>query len=91
MRIEAYKQIQQVYNTNNNKNIQKAAKAKHRDELQLSELGKDIQTAKQAVANAPDIRGDVTAPIKDRIQNGTYSVNSNSFADKLLKQYNEMR
>lgn len=91
MRIEAYKQIQQVYNTNNNKNIQKATKAKHKDELQLSELGKDIQTAKQAVASVPDIRGDVTAPIKARIQNDTYSVNGNSFADKLLKQYNEMR
>ena len=53
--------------------------------------GKDFQTAKAAVAAAPDIREELTAPIKARIQNGTYGVDNASFAEKLLQKQEEMR
>jgi negative regulator of flagellin synthesis FlgM len=54
-------------------------------------MGKDFQTAKAAVAAAPDIREDLTASIKEKVQNGTYSVDNDTFADKLLKKYEEVR
>ena len=73
MRIEAYTQVQQLYQS------------------QISSQGKDFQTAKAAVAAAPDIREELTAPIKARIQNGTYSVDTASFAEKLLQKQEEMR
>ena len=47
MRIEAYNKVQQLYN---NKNVSKLKKEKTHsfsDQLQISSLGKDIQTAKQ--------------------------------------------
>ena len=91
MRIDAYTQVQQVYNLSKTQKTQKTAKPGIIDRVQISSIGKDIQTAKAAVANAPDIREEVTAPIKERIQNGTYEVGAESFAEKLMAKYNEMR
>ena len=70
---------------------QKTQTASHTDRLQISSQGKDFQTAKAAVAAAPDIREELTAPIKARIQNGTYGVDNASFAEKLLQKQEEMR
>ena len=61
------------------------------DKLQLSSLGKDIQWAKKAVAESSDVREDVVAPIKARIQSGTYEVSADSFADKLIQKFEELR
>ena len=91
MRIEAYNQVQQIYQSQKVNRSQKTGKVASTDRLQISSFGKDIQTAKAAVAGASDIREDVTAPIKARIQSGTYQVSSESFAEKLLKKYEEMR
>lgn len=91
MRIEAYSQIQQLYNTNHTKKVQKPAAAKTSDQLQISSFGKDIQAAKQALANVPDVREEVVAPIKTAIQNGSYEVSSEDFARKIIEKYNEMR
>ncbi len=91
MRIDAYTQVQQVYNVSKATKTQRTAKPGVTDKVQISSVGKDIQTAKAAVAAAPDIREEVTAPIKERIQNGTYEVNTESFAEKLYQKYNEMR
>ena len=88
MRIEAYTQVQKVYDT---KKTAKTQPKSVSDKLQISSIGKDIQTAKQALAAGSDIREDVTAPIKERMKDGTYAVSTDSFADKLLKQYEEMR
>jgi negative regulator of flagellin synthesis FlgM len=89
MRIEAYTQVQQTYNTNKTSKSQKSEKPSLSDQVQISSFGKDIQTAKQAVANSPDIREEITAPLKENIQSGTYSVSGQKFADKLLEKYNE--
>ena len=88
MRIEAYNQVQQIYQTQKTQKTQKTAKTtgSFADNLQISSMGKDIQTAKAAVAGAPDIREDITAPIKASIAAGTYNVSSESFADKLLEK-----
>jgi len=56
MRIGAYAQIQQLYNTKKPNQVQKKPAANFADQVQISSLGKDIQTAKQAIANTPDIR-----------------------------------
>ena len=92
MRIEAYTQVQQLYQSQKVSRTQKTKTASHTDRLQISSSqGKDFQTAKAAVAAAPDIREELTAPIKARIQNGTYGVDNASFAEKLLQKQEEMR
>lgn len=91
MRIEAYNQVQQLYNTKKPGQVKKTSATSFQDQVQISSLGKDIQTAKAAVAASPDVREDVTAPIKASIAAGTYEVSSGSFAEKLLAKYEEMR
>ena len=91
MRIEAYSNVQQLYNTKKTSKAQATARKGFSDQLQISGIGKDLQTAKAAVAGSSDIREDVIAPIKARIQNGTYEVSEESFADKLYAKYAEAR
>ena len=52
---------------------------------------KDYQTAKEAVAACADVREYLTAPIKAKIQEGTYQVDADAFADKLMSKYLEIR
>lgn len=88
MRIEAYTQVQQLYSSKGAQKAGQNKKAGFRDQLQISSKGKDIQTAKQAVANAPDIREEVVAPLKARVAAGTYQVSSDDFANRLFEKYN---
>lgn len=91
MRIEAYTQVQQLYQTKKTTRAEKAVKGSFSDQVQISSMGKDIQTAKNAVANTADIREEITTPIKNAVANGSYQVNEESFAAKLFEKYNEMR
>lgn len=91
MRIEAYTQVQQIYDTKKTAKSRLKGNAGSSDQLQISSFGKDIQSAKQAVAASSDIREDVTAPIKAKLQSGNYEVSTDSFADKLMQKYEEMR
>ena len=91
MRIEAYNQVQQLYQTKKVNQTRKEGNVSRADQVQISSFGKDIQTAKAAVAGSPDIREELTAPIKAQIQSGTYSVDNATFAEKLLQKYEEMR
>ncbi len=93
MRIEAYAQVQQIYNTSKADKSRKSAKANvsEADQLEISSMGRDYQIAKHAVAAAADVREDVTAPLRKSIQAGTYEVSVEKFADKLLNRLEEMR
>ena len=70
MRIEAYTQVQQLYNAKKPVKVQDKAKTAGSDRIQISSIGKDIQIAKNAV--------------------GTYQVSGESFAEKLMKKYEEI-
>ena len=88
MRIDAYAQVQQVYGNKKTHKVQKEAGTTFRDQLQISSKGKDIQLAKTAVANAADIREDVVASLKSKVDAGTYGVSGEQFAQKLFERYN---
>lgn len=91
MRIEAYSQVQQLYKTQKaSRSTATSAAGFSKDQLEISSRGKDIQTAKTALAATPDIREDLTASIKASVQNGDYKVDNSSFAAKLLEKYNAL-
>lgn len=85
MKINPYIQVQQLYNTKKVGETKKANSVGRTDNVVISSIGREIQVAKQAVSNAPDIREDVVAPIRTAVKNGTYEVSEESFADKLWK------
>jgi negative regulator of flagellin synthesis FlgM len=87
MRIEALNQVQQVFGTGKVKHSGQAAEVSRKDNVHISSIGKDIQVAKQAVKDAPDIREELVAPLRERVQNGTYDVSAEDFADKLLAEF----
>ena len=61
-----------------------------RDQLSISQTGYDYQIAKQAVAEASDIREDKVSQLKEQIASNKYSVDAGDFASKLLEQYNAL-
>lgn len=87
MRIDAYNQVSQVYKTGSKIKAQKAAAAKGSDKVEISEFGKVLQTAKQAVQASSDVREDRVAELKAKINSGTYEVSGEAFAEKLLENY----
>ena len=88
MRIDAYAQVQQLYGNKKVNKVQKEAKTTFRDQVEISSKGKDIQIAKTAVANAADVREDVVANLKNKLNAGTYEVSGEQFAQKLFERYN---
>ena len=87
MRIDAFNRVQQLYGQTSTGNLKKEKTRNFSDRLEISNMGKDIQVAKQAVKNSPDIREDVVASIKERLNAGTYQVNTDEFADRLFERY----
>lgn len=87
MRIEAYTQVQQLYNTKKTVKTTKPQNVSPYDKIQISSIGRDFQVAKAAVNSSSDVREDKIAPVKAAIKNGTYHVSGESFAEKLLQEY----
>ena len=91
MRIEAYNQVAQIYkNSKTTKAQSSRGTTAGRDEVTISRTGYDYQIAKQAVAEASDIREDKVAELKTRVDSGNYKVDAGDFASKLLEKYNEL-
>ena len=92
MRIEAYNQIASIYKTSKTGKVQQPyGVSTGRDEVQISQLGRDYQIAKQAVAEASDIREDKVAEMKSKYESNDYQVDTGDFASMLLAKYNEMK
>ena len=90
MRIDAYNQVAQLYGVQSNFKTQNTSSVSApRDQVSISQAGRDYQVAKTAVSQASDIREDKVAQLKSMIDAGTYSVEPGDFASKLLEKYNK--
>ena len=83
--------VLQVYKTNKVDNkkpiIETVSTSNKKDQVQISKEAMDFQTILKSVKqlnNLPDIREDVIGPIKEKLDSGTYSVDSKSVADKMM-------
>lgn len=84
MRIDAFNQVTQLYKTNSTKKTYATSRTQAADKLEISQMGKDYQVAKNAVAAAPDVREDKVNAIKQALASGTYNVSMEEVADKLI-------
>ena len=88
MRIDAYNQVAQVYGIQKALKTQKGQReAGPRDQVSISQAGRDYQVAKRAVSEASDIREDKVSQLKSQIEAGTSSVEPGDFARQLLEKY----
>lgn len=92
MRIGAYNQVAQVYGSRSAKKgygANSIGATSTLDQVSFSTVGKDMQVAKNALNNVPDVRQERVDALKESIANGTYHVSAESFADKLLAAFDE--
>ena len=77
-------EISQLYQVNSTRKKTTKPSGYTKDSVEISEFGRDLQTAKQAVAQAEDIRTDKVQELKAKMAKGTYDVPMSALADKLL-------
>lgn len=87
MRIDAYNAVNQVYQTATQTKKVTAAKKVENDKVEISQTGKDIATAKKAIAETSDIREDRVEAIKKQMAEGTYAVSMEDVADKMMNDF----
>ena len=56
------------------------------DTVELSDMGKRVQEAHSQLETIPDIREDKVAQLKEQVENGTYEVDAEKVADKMLRE-----
>jgi negative regulator of flagellin synthesis FlgM len=54
------------------------------DKVSLSSNAKDMQIAKDALAQVPDVRSEKVEEVRSAVQSGTYEVNAPKIADKMV-------
>lgn len=92
MRIGTYNTISQIYGNTGTKKTKTSGttgSGSFLDQVSFSSMGKDMQTAKTALGNTPDVRESKIQDLKRRIDNGTYDVSVDDFAQKLLDSYSK--
>jgi negative regulator of flagellin synthesis FlgM len=66
---------------------EKAASANNlvpEEKVNLSTTAKDAQNLKNAITNLPDVREEKVQALKDQIEKGTYRVNADKVAEKMV-------
>jgi negative regulator of flagellin synthesis FlgM len=84
--IDAY--VNQVQDKNkvgtpDNKPEKTAIKA---DTVVLSDAAKRVQEARRQLNDIPDVREDKVSQLRSQIQNGTYEINADKIAGKMIKE-----
>ena len=54
------------------------------DTVVLSDTAKAVQEAKTQLDSVPDVRKDKVAELREQIENGTYEVDSEKLAEKMI-------
>jgi len=55
--------------------------------VNLSQASKDLRLANEAIASVPDVREDKVAEIRDKIESGTYRIDNQAVADKMVGSF----
>lgn len=88
MRIDAYMQVNQLYQSSKTKKAGASGQTSDKsDKFEISDFGKELSIARQAVSEAPDIREDKVNELKSAIDSGTYDMSMDRLADKLVNRY----
>lgn len=87
MRIDAYNQVSQLYQSAKPKKTTRTGETKTADQYQVSQSGKDYQIAKSALSEIPDVREDKVREFKEALASGTYNVSSQEIAESMVSKF----
>lgn len=86
MRINKTDNAFQIYNKNQGvKNVKADKLPKDTDQIKISDGAIDFQYALQKLKNVGDIRTEKVDAIKAQIQAGTYEIDGNKIAEKMIE------
>ena len=87
IQVDAY--VNQVHDKNKAGPAEEKAEntAAKTDTVVISDAAKRIQEARAQLDEIPDVRENKVAELRDKIQNGTYEINAEKTAEKLLKEH----
>ncbi len=72
--------------TQRNSNVESASKTTGTDGFEISDFGRELNVARKAVKETPDVRQQTVEEIKARFKAGKYEVSTSAIADKLLSE-----
>jgi len=55
------------------------------DTVVLSDMAKTVQEAQTQLKSIPDVREDKVAELREQVENGTYEIDAEKIADKMLR------
>jgi flagellar biosynthesis anti-sigma factor FlgM len=62
------------------------AAGRRSDRVQLSSIGREVQYYLEIARGIPDVREDLVEALRQTLQNGQYSVDSNRLAKKIIEE-----
>ena len=62
------------------------ASVKPEEKVDLSTKAKDIQQAKNALTQLPDVREEKVQEVKTQLEKGTYNIDAGKIADKMVNE-----
>jgi negative regulator of flagellin synthesis FlgM len=87
IQVDAY--VNQVHDKNKAGPAEEKAEnaAAKTDTVVISDAAKRIQEARAQLDEIPDVRADKVTELRNQIQNGSYEINAEKTAEKLLKEH----
>ncbi|AGL01704.1 flagellar biosynthesis anti-sigma factor FlgM [Desulfoscipio gibsoniae] len=79
--IDAYKA-----QNDKNKNIKQNNSAPDRDRVEISSVGKELQTYRAKLKEMPDVRQERVDALKTQIKNGNYEPSAEKIAEGILRE-----
>lgn len=66
-----------------------SSKSEEGTTVSLSQRAKEVLKVHEAIQSEPDIRSEKVSAIKDNIKNGTYKIDYDKTAEKILEAFSE--
>jgi len=81
------RKIEQQAETKNSEASQESTELSEGAKSSISSRAKEMATARKIADEAPDLREEKIAALKERIQNGDYNVKPEEVADRIVKEH----
>lgn len=88
MRIDAINKIYDSYKVQGNLPSKKTEQTHNKDEVTFSSEAKDFAALTKLLSQVPDVRTDKVESLKNQISSGTYTVQAEEIAEKIVSQIN---
>ena len=86
MRIDAMSRVYDAYKVQGNVSSKKIEQSKSKDEVTFSSEAKDFATVTKLLSQVPDVRVDRVEALKTQMSSGTYSIDAEEVAEKIISK-----